>query len=121
MTSFAYPFRIDATGHVATTAQDQHVRQLIEQVLFTIPGERVNRPTFGSAVHNLVFAPNSPEESATIQFLIQSALQQWLGSLIHVEAVVVQSEDVILQVTVQYVVRTSQQRQVTTFQLGAAP
>ncbi|HYJ93736.1 MAG TPA: GPW/gp25 family protein, partial [Vicinamibacterales bacterium] len=54
-----YPYRFDRSGWTATTGDEDHIRDLIEQVLFTAPGERVNRPTFGSGVLRLVFAPNS--------------------------------------------------------------
>ena len=118
MSRFAYPFRIDHTGRVATVDRDDHVRQLIEQLLFTIPGERVNRPTFGSAVHNLVFVPNNPELTTTIQYMLRSSLQQWLGDVIHVEAVQVESEEATLRVTVQYVLRHTQQRQIAQYQRG---
>jgi phage baseplate assembly protein W len=121
MIQFAYPFQIDHTGRVAVADQDDHVRELIEQLLFTIPGERVNRPTFGSAVHNLVFMPNNPELTTTIQYMIRSSLQQWLGDVIHVEAVQVESEEAALRVTVQYVLRRTQQRQIAQFQQGPQP
>ncbi len=82
----AYPFHIDGRGRVADAGGDDHIRQLIEQVLFTAPGERVNRPDFGSGLMQLVFAPNSDELATATQLLIQGALQQWLGDLIQVEA-----------------------------------
>ncbi len=110
-----YPFRFDSSGRTATTSNDEHIRDLIEQVLFTIPGERVNRPTFGTNLMQLVFAPNSPELAATTQFLVQGALQEWLGELIQVEAVQVTSEDATLVVIVQYRIRRTQQRQTATF------
>lgn len=118
MTHFRFPYQIDPTGRTATANEDQHVQQLILSLLSTIPGERVNRPNFGSAAHNLVFTPNSPAEATTVQYLLQSALQQWLGNMVYVEAVVVQGSDATLQVTIQYVVQRTQQRQVTTVQIG---
>jgi phage baseplate assembly protein W len=110
-----YPYHIDGRGRTATTDQDDHIRDLIEQVLFTAPGERVNRPDFGSGLMQLVFAPNSDELATATQFMVQGALQQWLGDLIQVEAVEVESEGATLQVTVQYVVRRNQQRQTAQF------
>ncbi|OQA42902.1 MAG: Gene 25-like lysozyme [Chloroflexi bacterium ADurb.Bin325] len=110
-----YPFRFDSSGRTAATDGDEHIRDLIEQVLFTIPGERVNRPTFGANLMQLVFAPNSPELAATTQFLVQGALQEWLGELIQVEAVQVTSEDATLAVVVQYRIRRTQQRQTAVF------
>ena len=115
-TQIAYPFHIDGRGRTARTEGDAHIRDLIEQVLFTAPGERVNRPDFGTGLMQLVFAPNSEELATALQFLVQGALQQWLGDLIQVEAVVVESVDATLRVTVQYVVRRNQQRQVAQFE-----
>ncbi|NMG08786.1 GPW/gp25 family protein [Brasilonema sp. UFV-L1] len=110
-----YPFHFDSRGRTASTTQDEHIRDLIEQVLFTSPGERLNRPTFGSGILQLLFAPNSDALAAATQATVQGALQQWLGDLILVEAVEVQSQDSTLKVLVQYVVRRSQQRQVGQF------
>ena len=118
MMQIDYPFRIDGRGRTAGTDHDDHIRDLIEQVLFTSPGERVNRSDFGSGLMQLVFAPNSDELATATQFMVQGALQQWLGDLIQVEAVQVESEEATLNVTVQYVVRRNQQRQVAQFTRG---
>jgi len=111
-----YPFHIDSRGRTATAETDGHIRDLIEQVLFTSLGERANRPNFGCGLNQLVFAPNSDELAAATQFLVQGALQQWLGDLIQVEAVQVASQDSTLEVTVQYVQRRDQSRQTAQFQ-----
>jgi phage baseplate assembly protein W len=97
-----FPYRIDTSGRTATTVVDDHIRDLIEQLLFTSPGERVNRPDFGSGLLQLVFAPNSGELAASIQFVVQGALQQWLSDLIDVESVEARSDDSTLRVSVQY-------------------
>lgn len=110
-----FPLQFDERGRTAETDQDGHLRDLIEQVLFTAPGERVNRPTFGSGLMQLVFQPNSDELAATVQFLVQGALQQWLGDLIEVNAVQATSEDSTLAVTIVYTVRRTQQRQIAQF------
>ena len=110
-----YPFHLDGRGRTADTDQDDHIRDLIEQVLFTTPGERVNRPDFGSGVMQLVFGPNSDELAAATEYLVQGALQQWLGELILVEAVQVESQDSTLRITVQYLVRRDQQRRTAQF------
>jgi uncharacterized protein len=114
-TNVRYPYQFDARGHTATADEDTWIRGLIEQVLFTAPGERVMRPDFGCGIAQLVFAPNSPELAATTQFLVQGALQQWLSNLITVESVEVLAEDSTLRVAVQYVVRRSQKRQLVEF------
>ena len=111
-----FPLHFD--GRTAETDYEGHIRHLIEQVLFTAPGERVNRPDFGSGLMQLVFAPNSDELAAATQFLVQGALQQWLGELIQVDSVQVESEDASLRVVVQYTVRRTQQQQVAQFASG---
>lgn len=110
-----YPYQFDNRGRTAETDDGDHIRDLIEQVLFTSPGERVNRPTFGCGLMQLVFAPNSEALAAAIQVTVQSSLQQWLGHLIQVESVTVDSEDSTLRVAVQYVIRRMQQRQLQQF------
>jgi len=115
MTHLDYPLHFDTRGRTAATDDNGYLRDLIEQVLFTAPGERVNRPTFGCAVMQLVFAPNSSELAATSQLLIQGALQQWLGDLIAVEAVRVEAEDCTLHILIQYQVRRTQLRETAEF------
>ena len=100
-----YPFHIDSRGRSATTGDDDHVRDMIEQFLFTNPGERVNRPDFGSGLLQMVFAPNSPEIAAALQFTAEAALQRWLGDVIELHALEVTSEEATVRVTVQYRIR----------------
>ncbi|MEM6398641.1 MAG: GPW/gp25 family protein [Cyanobacteria bacterium P01_D01_bin.116] len=115
MTNINYPFYFDGRGRTAQVTKSEHIRNLIEQVLFTSPGERVNRPNFGSGILQLLFAPNSDALATATQMSVQGSLQQWLGDLIQVEAVDVKSEDATLKVTVQYLVRRTQQREVAQF------
>jgi len=110
-----FPYQYDARGRTSTAADDRHVREMIEQLLFTSPSERVNRPTWGSGVLNLLFAGNSPELAAAAQLTVHGALQQWLGDVIHIEGVRVVSNDSELAITVQYVIRRSQERNTATF------
>jgi phage baseplate assembly protein W len=114
-TNIDYPYQFDTRGRTATTGADDHIRDMIMQVLFTAPGERVNRPDFGSGLLQLLFAPNSDELATATQFLVQGALQRWLGDLIVAEAVAVESDEGLLRVTVQYTVRRTQQRKVDQF------
>jgi len=100
-----YPLHFDGRGRTAGTGGDDHVRDLIEQLLFTNPGERVNRPDFGSGLLELVFAPSSPELAAALQFSMQAALQRWLGDLVDIEGLEVRSADATLRVELQYVVK----------------
>jgi uncharacterized protein len=104
MQTLDHPYHFDSRGRTATTGEADHIRDLIEQVLFTSPGERVMRPDFGAGLLALVFEPNSSTLAATTQFLVQSALQQHLSHLIAVNDVSVDNLDAALQVTVQYAV-----------------
>lgn len=113
-----YPFHFDERSRTAEVALSDHIRDLIEQVLFTSPGERVNRPTFGSGVMKLLFAPNGDALAAAAEASVRGSLQQWLGDLIQVEAVEVTSEDAKLQISVQYLIRRTQQRQIAQFARG---
>ena len=117
--NLAFPYQFDPRGRTAEADEERHIRDLIEQLLFTAPGERVNRPTFGSGLLQLVFGPNSPELAAATQFQVQGALQQWLGDLIQVQGVEVVSEEATLRVTVRYIIRRTQQPRVEQFTGGA--
>jgi uncharacterized protein len=107
-----YPFHIDGHGRTATTDDDDHIRDMIEQFLFTDPGERVNRPDFGGGLRKLVFAPNSPELATALQFTIQAGLQRWLADLIDVKKLNVTSEEAELRIEIVYVVRRTQEQRV---------
>jgi len=115
MMQINFPYQFDERGQTAETGPDSHIRDLIEQVLFTTPGERVNRPTFGSGLMQLVFQPNSDELAATVQFLVQGALQQWLGDLIEVNGVQVTSQESTVAVVIVYTIRRTQERQTAQF------
>jgi hypothetical protein len=114
--NIAFPFQIDGRGRTAQATDEAHIRQMIEQVLFTAPGERVNRPTFGTGLMRLLFAPNSPELASATQFMVQGALQQWLGDVIQVESVQVTSQESTLTVRVQYRVKRTQEQRIAQFE-----
>jgi len=113
-----FPFSFDARGRAATTETDDHVRDMIHQVLFTNPGERVNRPDFGCGLLRLVFAPNSDILASATQFTVMAALQRWLADVVHVDAVNVTNQDAELHVDVVYTRLTDGTRQEERF---AAP
>jgi phage baseplate assembly protein W len=97
-----FPLGIDHRGRVATTDTDDHVRDMIHQVLFTNPGERVNRPDFGCGLLQLVFMPNSDALAIATEFTVKSALQRWLGDVIQTQRVTVDAVDSELRVVVTY-------------------
>ena len=119
-TEVAFPFQVTPHGRVASATWEQHVEQMIEQVLFTAPGERVNRPDFGCGVMSLVFAPESDALVTATQFLVQGSLQRWLGDLIVVNAVLVQGVESTFSVTVQYTLRESGTTTTATFRRPGA-
>lgn len=110
-----FPFHFDQRGRTAATGGDDHIRDMIEQLLFTNPGERVNRPDFGSGLLQMVFAPNSPEIAAALQFTMQAALQRYLGDLIDLQNLQVTADDSTLSVVVRYVVRRTQESSTAIF------
>jgi len=102
MPDLDFPYRFSGLGRTATTDRDDHIRDLIQQVLFTAPGERVMRPDFGAGLLSLVFEPNSTTLAAATQMLVQSALQLNLSHLIAVHSVDVRNDDAALRVDVTY-------------------
>lgn len=112
-----YPFHFDRVGRTATTGEADHIRDMIEEFLFTNPGERVNRPDFGSGLLQMVFAPNNSELVAALQFTVQAGLQRWLGDLITVERLDVTSNDQEgrLMILIHYVVRRTNERRTAHF------
>lgn len=112
-----FPFYIDGRGCTAMAAadDDDYIRDLMEHVLMTRPGERVNRPDFGSGLLGLVFAPGGDAMQVAMQATLQAALQRWLAEVALIQGVEVETQDATVQVTVQYVVRSTQQRQQATF------
>lgn len=57
-TYMSFPFRLGEDGPETSTRMD-HIREQVEQVLFTSPGERVFRPEFGFGARQHVFEPNA--------------------------------------------------------------
>lgn len=114
------PLGFDARGRTRAVSRDDHIRDLIREVLFTSPGERVYRPEFGCALKNLVFAPLSDPLVAATQQLIQGALIRWLDPVIAVEAVTVEAGDGVLTATVVYAIRDTGERREDLFQAPVA-
>ena len=113
-----YPFRYDGAGRVAEAAPDDHVRDLIYQVLFTSPGERVNRPDFGCGLRQLVFMPNSDALATATQFVVQGSLERWLSGIIQVQFVDIEVVEETLTVRVGYVRRDTGERREDLFAAG---
>jgi uncharacterized protein len=112
-----FPYQFNGAGRTQDPLAD-YVRQLVEQVLFTTPGERVNLPDFGSGLMQLTFAPISVEMAAATQFSVQGALQKWLSAYIKVQSVVVSAVDSTLTVSVTYALLNTSVSQVQTYVYG---
>ncbi len=110
-----FPFDLDGSGRVASTDPDDHVRDMIYQLLFTNPGERVDLPDFGCGLLQMVFRPNSEALAAATQLLIQGALQQWLGDVIAVQQLDVTNDEERLEINLVYVRRDTGQQVQTQF------
>jgi phage baseplate assembly protein W len=102
MTHIGFPLRLGTRGRTDLVDDEAYLRGLVEQVLFTRPGERVNRPELGSGVDRLVFAPTDDALARSTSALVHGALQQWLGGLLRIEEVEVRSVDSTLDVTIVY-------------------
>jgi len=97
-----FPYRIAPNGRTANTSREDHIKDMIRQVLFTAPGERVNRPTFGSGLNQLVFEPNRVELISTVQFLVKGSLQEWLRDVIEVGEVSIDIVDSTIKIHIKY-------------------
>lgn len=117
-TNIYFPYQFDGRGRTREATAAEYVRQLVEQVLFTSPGERVNMPDFGSGLLQLPFAPNSLEMAAATQFTVQGALQKWLSNYIKVISVTADSVNEKLTVTVTYAPINTGVTEVQTFVTG---
>jgi len=110
----SFPYKVAGSGLPATSVSDDHTRELILQVLFTNPGERINLPEFGVGLQRLIFEPSSDTMRASVQFLVSTNLQRWLGDRITVEQVEVSSEpglEETVRIEITYIIRRTGQRQ----------
>ncbi|MFF5471175.1 GPW/gp25 family protein [Streptomyces achromogenes] len=103
----AFPFHADRRGRTAHARPAEHVHDLVEQLLFTSPGERVMRPDFGCGLLDLVFAPAGPELVSTLELSVQAALQRWLGDLIEVVSLDIAADGDTVRVQLSYLVHAT--------------
>ena len=113
-----YPFHFDVHGRTAATTDADHVRDMIELLLLTAPGERVNRPDFGSGLMQQVFAPNSPEIAAALEFSTRAGIQRWLGDVIDVQKLAFTAVDSTLSAELVYVIKDSGERRSEVFEIA---
>lgn len=111
-----FPYHFDTRGRTAMADETEHIEDMIEQFLFTAAGERVMLPEFGSGVLQMIFAPNSPEVAAALQFTVQGGLQRWLGEVIEIRDLTATSEDSVLRVRLVYSIRRTQETRTRVFE-----
>lgn len=116
-----FPYHFDGRQRSSDTSEADHIRDLIEQILFTSPGERVNRPDFGAGIYRLLFAPVSAEQAATTEFVIRGALQQHLGRRIEVTGITAEAIDAAIHLTIAYRLLRTGAPGSASFRLGDGP
>lgn len=116
-----FPFQLDTRGRAADPGWEQHVHDMVELVLFTAPGERVNRPDFGCGLLELIFAPETAEEVNVVQHLARAQLQRWLGDVITVESLTVDVQETTLTLNVEYQLIDIGEQRIATFELRDLP
>lgn len=121
MAQLDFPYHFDGRDRTAAATEAKHIRDLIEQILFTSPGERVNRPEFGAGVLQMVFAPASPEAAATAEFMIKGALQQYLGQRIEIGEVQAQAQESTMRIRISYRLLRDDTEAVAEFEMGGGP
>ena len=105
-----FPYHLDRRGRTAITGDyDDHIRQLLELLLFTRPGERVNRPDFGCGLGDLVFEPNRGRLAAALEVTVVTSVGQWLGDVIALQNVDIENQEEKLLVNISYVVKATGQ------------
>lgn len=117
--NIAFPLRFDSSGRTAQCDEARHVRDMIEQLLLTMPGERVNRPDFGCGLMHAVFAANSPELAAALEFSTRAALQRFLGDVIDVRRLSATADEAVLRVEIDYLIRRTGEARCDEFSAGA--
>jgi phage baseplate assembly protein W len=100
--TFGFPFGVNPAGWVSSNEDDEAIRGKIIQVLFTVPGERVNLPEFGCGLFNLVFEPNNSILAAAMEFRVGQALGRWMEKDIKVDGVDVESADGTITIEIAY-------------------
>lgn len=115
-----FPFRIAADARTASAPDARHVRNMIDILLFTQPGERLMRPDFGSGLLQYVFAPNSAELAAALTLTVQGGLDQWLGDIVDVRGLEIEAVEATLSVRLSYAIRATGDIRTETFVRSAS-
>lgn len=111
----AFPFRVGAARVPTPISPELGVREALEQLLFTLPGERLNRPDFGCGIQRLVFSGAAPEAAAAAEYAIGVAVRRYLGEQVRFEAVRVTAIGETLTIDLLYTVRATGEERAESF------
>ena len=104
--NLAFPFRLNSRGRSDTAGDERHVRGMLEMLLLTNAGERVNRPGYGGGLARLLFGPVSPELAVTLQQTLRAEVIQWLDDVVNLQDLDVAFDESRIVVTISYVLRS---------------
>jgi uncharacterized protein len=74
---WSFPVGTDARGRIALSRRERDIEEAILIILLTAKGQRVMRPEFGCAIHDLVFAPNDATTAGLATYYVEEALAMW--------------------------------------------
>ena len=99
-------------GAIESAAHDESIRQAIQIILETAPGERVMRPDFGCGLHERVFAVNDSSTRGAVAEDVREALRHWEPRIevldVSVTAAGLSGE--VLDISIDYRVRSTDNR-----------
>ncbi len=103
MTSYPkFPLQPGHDGRSATVERDRWIRDLLEAFLFTNPGERINRPEFGSGLIAMVFRGNHAALSDALDANVRASIEQYFSHLLDLEELKIEQHDALLEIEVVY-------------------
>lgn len=100
--AMAFPFRVTELGAAAISARRQAVHEQLEQLLLTIPGERVNRSAFGCGIQRMVFDSTDALSLAAAEYVVSTSIREHLRDLVALDAVRVTVADSTILVDILY-------------------
>ncbi len=104
---FAFPMQIDVLGGTEMSEEDANIRQSMMLILGTAPGERLFRPEFGCAIHDILFEPNTMLTAAKIEYEVKRSLLAFEPRISDVEVKAAPDDDEPsrMNVSISYVIR----------------
>lgn len=117
--SMAFPPQLDGERRVAWSVAADNIRESIQIILTTEPGERVMLPDFGAGLKRFLFEPNTVPTHRLMEQKISQALALW-EPRVGVEAIdiLVDAEEAkTCWITIRYFLVVNQQRDQVQFRV----